>query len=57
MLRLRTVALKDRPEHSLSEHLKIIEVLEKRDPSSAELLMREHIQNVRESVLKNIEAD
>lgn len=57
MLRLRTVALKGRPEHSLSEHLKIIEALEKRNPSLAELLMREHIQNVRDSVLKNIEGD
>ena len=53
MLRLRTVALKGRPEHSLLEHLKIIEALEKRNDSLAESLMRKHIQNVRESVLKN----
>lgn len=55
MLRLRTVALKGRPEHSLLEHIKIIEALERRDSVLAELLMKEHIRNVRESVLKNIE--
>jgi len=55
MLRLRTVALKDRPEQSLSEHLKIIEALEKRNLSLSESLMRKHIQNVRDSVLENIE--
>ena len=57
MLRLRTVALEGRPEHSLLEHRKIIEALEKRNPSSAESLMRRHIQNVRKSVLRNIEGD
>jgi DNA-binding GntR family transcriptional regulator len=53
MLRLRTVALEGRPEQSLTEHLKIIEALEKRNPSLAESLMREHIQKIRESVLRN----
>jgi DNA-binding GntR family transcriptional regulator len=57
MLRLRTVALEGRPEHSLLEHLKIIEALEKKNDSLAESLMRKHIQNVRKSVLKNIEGD
>ena len=57
MLRLRTVSLKGRPEHSLLEHLKIIEALEKKNDSLAESLMRKHIQNVRESVIKNIEGD
>ncbi|MEW6375004.1 MAG: GntR family transcriptional regulator [Thermodesulfobacteriota bacterium] len=57
MLRLRTVAFRGRPEHSLSEHFKIIEALEKRDPSLAESLMRDHIHNVRESVIRNIEGD
>lgn len=57
MLRLRTVALEGRPEHSLLEHRKIIEALEKRNPSLAESLMRRHIQNVRKSVLRNIEGD
>lgn len=57
MLRLRTVALKGRPEQSFIEHFKIIEALEKRDPSLAESLMRGHIQNVRESVIRSIEAD
>lgn len=57
MLRLRTFALEGRPEQSLTEHLKIIEALEKRNPSLAESLMREHIHNVRESVIRNIEGD
>lgn len=57
MLRLRTVALEGRPEHSLREHLKIIGALEKKNDSLAESLMRKHIQNVRKSVLKNIEGD
>ena len=57
MLRLRTVALEGRPEHSLLEHIKIIEALGKRNPSLAESLMRKHIRNVRESVLKNIEGE
>jgi len=55
MLRLRTVSLKGRPENSLQEHLKIIEALEKRNPSMAESLMRKHIQNVRKSVVRGIE--
>jgi DNA-binding GntR family transcriptional regulator len=57
MLRLRTVALKGRPEQSLREHIDIIDALEKRNTSLAESLMRTHIQNIRESVLKNIEGD
>ncbi len=55
MLRLRTVAIKGRAERSLSEHVRIIEALEKGNPSSAESLMRRHIRNIRKSVLKNIE--
>jgi DNA-binding GntR family transcriptional regulator len=55
MLRLRTVTFQGRPEQSLSEHRKIIEALKARDPLLAESLMREHIKNVRESYLKNIE--
>ncbi len=57
MLRLRTVALEGRPEQSLIEHLKIIEALEKRNASLAESLMREHIHNIRESILRSIESD
>jgi len=55
MLRLRTVTLQGRPEHSLSEHRKILGALKARDPLLAESLMREHIKNVRESYLENIE--
>jgi DNA-binding GntR family transcriptional regulator len=55
MLRLRTVAFEGRPEMSLSEHSKIIDAFEKKDPLLAESCMREHIKNVRDSVLRNIE--
>jgi DNA-binding GntR family transcriptional regulator len=55
MLRLRTVALQGRPEQSLSEHNKIIGALKARDPLLAESVMREHIKNIRESCLRNIE--
>jgi DNA-binding GntR family transcriptional regulator len=55
MLRLRTVTFQGRPEQSLSEHRRILEALKARDPLLAESLMREHINNVRESYLKNIE--
>lgn len=55
MLRLRTVALKGRPERSLSEHVRIIEAMERRNSSLAESLMRRHIRNIRRSVLGNIE--
>jgi DNA-binding GntR family transcriptional regulator len=54
MLRLRTVALKGRPERSLSEHVRIIEALERRNSPLAESLMRRHIRNIRKSVLRNI---
>lgn len=55
MLRLRTVTFQGRPEQSLSEHRRILEALKAGDPLLAESLMREHINNVRESYLKNIE--
>ncbi len=55
MLRLQTFSLDGRPEHSMVEHAHIIESLEKKDPSSAESLMRKHIRNVRESALKHFE--
>ena len=57
MLRLRTVSLKGRPEHSLQEHLMILQALEDRRPALAESLMKKHIENVRGSVMKNIDAD
>jgi len=57
MLRLQTAALEGRPEQSLVEHFNIIEALEKKDPSSAESLMREHIRKVRESALNNFKED
>jgi len=57
MLRLQTFPLEGRPEHSMAEHVHIIEALEKKDPSLAESLMREHIRNVRESALKHFRDD
>ena len=57
MFRFQTFSLDGRPEHSMVEHAHIIEALEKKDPSSAESLMREHIRNVRESALKHFKGD
>ncbi len=57
MLRLQTAALEGRPEQSLVEHLDIIDALEKKDPSSAESLMRKHIRNVRESALSSLKGE
>jgi DNA-binding GntR family transcriptional regulator len=57
MLRLRTVALEGRPERSLFEHRRVIEALERRNPSLAETLMRRHIRNVRKAVLRHLEGD
>jgi DNA-binding GntR family transcriptional regulator len=53
MLRLRTVSLEGRPEQSLTEHLKIIDALGRKESALAETLMREHIRNVTTSVLKD----
>ncbi len=55
MVRLQTVSLDGRPEHSLIEHFKIMGAFEQKDAALAESLMREHIRNVRESALKNFE--
>jgi DNA-binding GntR family transcriptional regulator len=57
MLRLQTAALEGRPEQSLVEHHDIIDALEKKDPSSAESLMRKHIRNVRESALSSFKEE
>lgn len=57
MLRIQTVSHEGRLEQSLVEHFKIIQAMEQRDHASAEYLMREHIRNVRESALKNVEGE
>ena len=57
MLRIQTVSHEGRLEQSLVEHLKIIQAMEQKDHASAEYLMREHIQKVRESALKNVEGE
>jgi len=54
MFRLTTVGLSGRMKVSLSEHLCIIEALRQKDPDEAERRMREHIRNVRDGVMANI---
>jgi DNA-binding GntR family transcriptional regulator len=57
MLRLQTAALEGRPEQSLVEHFDILDALERKAPDSAELLMRKHIRNVRESALDSFKEE
>jgi len=45
-IRFQTVVFEDRLIKSHSEHLLIIEALEKRDPDLAEKIMREHIESL-----------
>jgi DNA-binding GntR family transcriptional regulator len=42
MIRRKTIVEKDRVEHSIRDHMKIIEALEARDTASAEELVRNH---------------
>jgi DNA-binding GntR family transcriptional regulator len=44
LIRFRTSAFLPRLQSALSQHLKLIDVFEKRDPETAEMLMREHIE-------------
>jgi DNA-binding GntR family transcriptional regulator len=57
MLRIQTVTHEGRMEQSLVEHFRIIQAMEQKDHSSAEYLMREHIQKMRESALSSFEGD
>jgi DNA-binding GntR family transcriptional regulator len=56
IIRLRTVVLPERAQKTVNEHLQILNAIEKGDATSAEELMRKHVQSVREVALKNIEA-
>ncbi|NWF55347.1 MAG: GntR family transcriptional regulator [Syntrophaceae bacterium] len=54
MFRLTTRGLSDRMKASLADHRQIIEALRKKSPDEAEQRMRQHLQRVRDGVMKNI---
>ncbi|MBI5968840.1 MAG: GntR family transcriptional regulator [Deltaproteobacteria bacterium] len=54
MFRLTTIGLSGRMKASLAEHRQILAALEKRDPEESEQRMRQHIRNVRDGVMANI---
>ncbi|NLN14595.1 MAG: GntR family transcriptional regulator [Tissierellia bacterium] len=49
----RTILLTGRSEESYQEHLELFKALEARDREKSELLMRKHMANVRETLIKN----
>ena len=51
VVRLRSVGLGSRAEQATEEHLAILQAIEKRDPDSAEQLMRRHIRRGRDNLL------
>jgi DNA-binding GntR family transcriptional regulator len=55
MFRLTTRGLSDRMKASLADHRQIIEALGKKSPDEAEQKMRQHLQRVRDGVMKNIQ--
>ena len=56
IIRLRTVVIPERAQRTVKEHQQILNEIENGDATSAEELMRKHVQSVREVALKNIEA-
>jgi DNA-binding GntR family transcriptional regulator len=54
MLRSRVVTLPGKAKKSMSDHQKVIDALEKRDPDLAEKHMREHIKDVKSAVLSTL---
>jgi DNA-binding GntR family transcriptional regulator len=45
------------PKDTIHEHLAIIDAINKKDPDEAERLMRLHLRNSREQLIREIEAD
>jgi DNA-binding GntR family transcriptional regulator len=56
IIRLRTVVLTGRPQKTLDEHTKILEMIEKGKTEEAEMMMRRHVDSVKKTALKNIDA-
>ncbi len=56
IIRLRTVVLTGRPQKTMDEHTKILEMIEKGKPEEAELMMRRHVDSVKKTALENIDA-
>ena len=53
-IRLRSISDPDRAQHSVIDHMHIIEALEARDADSAELLVRNHTLRLAEHIQKHL---
>jgi DNA-binding GntR family transcriptional regulator len=49
----RTILVPGRPSEALEEHAAIVEAIAAKDPEAAELAMREHLANIRETLERN----
>lgn len=56
-VRARSIRLPGRPNKSNNEHWQLLETIQKRDQKAAEELIRQHIRNVKEDLLKNFQAN
>jgi len=54
VFRVRSARLKERASDAAREHLAIIEAIERRDPDEAEHLMRRHIANARDNMIRDL---
>lgn len=54
-LRTRSIRLPGRPDKSNKEHWEILKALQKKDQKVAEELVRQHIRNVKEDLLKHFQ--
>jgi DNA-binding GntR family transcriptional regulator len=56
LYRLKQKAVAERVAEARSEHLQIVEAIQRRDPDAAEALMREHVRHGRELLLQELQA-
>ena len=54
IIRARTVVIPGRARRTVEEHYMVLDAIEKRDPESAEKLMREHVASVRNHALASL---
>lgn len=52
-LQFKTILVPGRNEHSIEEHQRILNALESRDPDLAEKRLKDHVLNVRQTILEN----
>ncbi len=52
---IKTILIQGRGKDSLDEHVQILSALERRDPDGAEVLVRQHIANLRTVLRRHFE--